>query len=107
EQGAVVGAYTTRSAEVGGLEEVAPLLKDPQAMLFARLEDVPAAPEAAGTFVAAPLLDDIEETIRAEIHEFAGPAVAVFRSAPPTRDGLLDAAHRVGHMRLRMISPET
>jgi hypothetical protein len=57
--------------------------------------------------LAEALLDHIERAIRAEIHEFAGPAVAVFRSAPQTRDGLLDAAQRVEHMRLRMISPDT
>jgi hypothetical protein len=32
--------------------------------------------------------------------------VAIFRSAPPTREGLLDAASQVERMRIRMISAE-
>ena len=111
EQDAVVGAYTTRSAGVDGVEEIAPLLGDPRTMLFARLEGLTTPAEPARPVEPAPLpeplLDHIEQAIRAEIHEFAGPAVAVFRSAPQTRDGLLDAAQRVEHMRLRMISPDT
>ena len=51
--------------------------------------------------------DQIEEAIRSQIQEFAGPAAAVFRSAPPTREGLLEAARQVEQLRLRMISPET
>jgi hypothetical protein len=52
------------------------------------------------------VLDDIELAIRSEIHDYADPAVAVFRSAPPTREGLLEAATHVERMRIRMISQE-
>jgi hypothetical protein len=52
------------------------------------------------------VLDEIELAVRAEIHDYADPAVAIFRGAPPTREGLLAAADQVERMRIRMISPD-
>ena len=103
EHGEVVGAYRAGGDRVGDVGEVVPLLDDPSALLVGRVEAVGGAQEAP-----APdrLLDDIEVAVRAEIHDYADTAVAVFRSAPPTREGLLEAADQVERMRIRMISPD-
>jgi len=71
--------------------------------VIARVEAAGAAPAAAGQEL---VLDEIEQALRAEIHDYAEPAVAIFRGAPPTRDGLLAAADQVEQMRIRMISPD-
>ncbi len=106
EEREVLGAYRSDGSRLGGLSEVAPLFEDPNVVLVARLEEL-GAPAPAATPPGPPhLLDDIERAIRAEIHDYADPAVAIFRSAPPTREGLLEAASQVEQMRIRMISPE-
>jgi len=102
EDGEVRGAYRAGGDRVGDVSEVAPLFDDPAAMVFSRVE-------APGMVREAPrdhLLDDIEQAVRAEIHDYADPAVAVFHSVPPTREGLLEAADQVERMRIRMISPD-
>jgi hypothetical protein len=103
EEGDVLGAYRAGGDRVGDLGEVVPLLDDSSAVLVGRIEATRPASEAA-----APdrLLDDIELAVRSEIHDYADPAVAVFRSAPLTREGLLEAADQVERMRIRMISPD-
>jgi len=105
EEEAVLGAYCRGGDRVGGVGEVVPLFEDRGALVVARLE---ARDAAAG---ARPrdrerVLDDVEAAIRAELHDHAAPAVAVFREAPATAEGLLEAAARLEAMRLRMISPE-
>jgi len=104
EHDRVVGAYRVDGDRVGGVEEVAPLFQDPRVALVGRLEELGEAQVRA----APPdgVLDEIERAIRAEIHDYADPAIAIFRSAPPTREGLLEAADQVGRMRIRMISTE-
>ncbi len=103
EHGDVLGAYQAGGGRVGDLGEVLPLLDDPGALLIGRIVATDPAPEAP-----APdrVLDDIERAVRSEIHDYADPAVAIFRSAPPTREGLLLAAAQVERMRIRMISPD-
>ena len=101
----VVGAYRSDGDRVGGVEEVAALFDDPRVVLVGRLEEVVTS-EAAPAASPDGVLDAIERAIRAEIHDYADPAVAIFRSAPPTREGLLDAAGQVERMRIRMISAE-
>lgn len=102
EDGEVQGAYRAGGDRVGDVSEVAPLFDDPSATVFARVE----APGMVREPPRDRLLDDIEQAVRAEIHDYAEPAVAVFRAAPPTRDGLLEAADQVERMRIRMISPD-
>jgi hypothetical protein len=104
EQDQVVGAYRVDGDRVGGVEEVSPLFTDPQVALVGRLEELGAAQVQPVT--PDGLLDEIERAIRAEIHDYADPAIAIFRSAPPSREGLLDAADQVERMRIRMISSE-
>jgi hypothetical protein len=104
EHGEVLGAYRAGGDRVGDLGEVVPLLDDSSALLVGRVEAIGAEREAeAGP---SPLLDEIEHAVRSEIHDYADTAVAVFRSAPPTREGLLEAADQVERMRIRMISPD-
>ncbi len=105
EHDEVVGAYRADGDGVGGVEEVAALFDDPRVVLVGRLEEL-VPPEEARPEPPDGMLDEIERAIRAEIHDYADPAVAIFRSAPPTREGLLDAAGQVERMRIRMISPE-
>lgn len=103
EDGRVQGAYRAGGDRVGDVAEIVPLFEDPAAVLLGRVEAEgvePAQPDCAR------LLDDIEAAVRSEIHDYADPAVAVFRSAPPTRQGLLEAAQQVERMRIRMISPD-
>jgi hypothetical protein len=102
EDGRVQGAYRAGGDRVGDVAEILPLFEDPSAVLIGRVEaeGVEPAPDCAR------LLDDIEAAVRSEIHDYADPAVAVFRSAPPTRQGLLEAAQQVERMRIRMISPD-
>jgi hypothetical protein len=105
EDGQVQGAYRAGGDRVGDVAEIVPLFDDPSAVLIGRVESAGVEP------VQPPgdrerLLAEIEEAVRAEIHDYADPAVAVFRSAPPTRQGLLEAAEQVGRMRIRMISPD-
>lgn len=104
EDEAVLGAYRAGGDRVGGVEEVLPLLEERTAVVVARLEA-----HGAGTVERLRdrerLLDDIEAAIRAELHDHAEPAVAVFRAAPDTPEGLLEAAARLEGMRIRMISP--
>jgi hypothetical protein len=103
EEGQVQGAYRAGGDRVGDVAEVVPLFEDPGAVLIGRMEAMGAAPDAAPR---PQLLDEIELAVRAEIHDYADPAVAIFRSAPPTREGLLEAADQVERMRIRMISPD-
>jgi hypothetical protein len=105
EHDQVVGAYRTDGERVGGVEEVAALFDDPTVVLVGRLEEVLPEDAVQGE-PSNGVLDEIERAIRAEIHDYADPAVAIFRSAPPTREGLLDAAGQVERMRIRMISAE-
>jgi hypothetical protein len=104
ENDRVVGAYRADGERVGGVEEVAALFEDPRVVLVGRLEEL--GPPEVGRPAPDGVLDEIERAIRAEIHDYADPAVAIFRSAPPTREGLLEAAEQVERMRIRMISPE-
>jgi hypothetical protein len=104
EDGVIQGAYRAGGARVGDVAEVVPLFDDPAAVLIGRVEVPGMTPEPPPG--RDRLLDDIEEAVRAEIHDYADPAVAVFRSAPPTREGLLAAADQVERMRIRMISPD-
>jgi hypothetical protein len=103
DEGEVRGAYRAGGDRVGDVAEVVGLFDDPTAMLVGRVEaagaePVPPAPER--------VLDEIELAVRAEIHDYADPAVAIFRGAQPTREGLLAAADQVERMRIRMISPD-
>ena len=102
-EGEVRGAYRAGGDRVGDVAEVVGLFDDPAAVLVGRVE-------ALGAEQAPParerVLDEIELAVRAEIHDYADPAVAVFRGAPPTREGLLAAADQVERMRIRMISPD-
>ncbi|HSR22870.1 MAG TPA: hypothetical protein VLW53_04920, partial [Candidatus Eisenbacteria bacterium] len=103
EDGRVQAAYRAGGDRVGDVAEIVPLFDDPGALLIGRVE-------AEGVEPVPPdrdhLLDEIEQAVRSEIHDYADPAVAVFRSAPPTRQGLLEAAQQVERMRIRMISPD-
>lgn len=103
DEGEVRGAYRAGGDRVGDVAEVIALFDDPTAVLVARVQ-------AAGREQAPParerVLDEIELAVRAEIHDYADPAVAIFRGAPPTREGLLAAADQVERMRIRMISPD-
>ncbi len=103
DEGEVQGAYRAGGDRVHDVTDVVGLLDDPTAVLIARVEAAGAAPAGAGREL---VLDEIEQAIRAEIHDYADPAVAIFRGAPPTRDGLLAAAEQVERMRIRMISPD-
>jgi hypothetical protein len=105
EAGEVQGAYRGGGDRVGDVTEVVPLFDDPGVVLIGRVEAVDAV-AAAEPSMQARLLDDIELAVRAEIHDYADPAVAIFRSAPPTREGLLGAAEQVERMRIRAISPD-
>jgi hypothetical protein len=103
EDGRVQGAYRAGGDRVGDVDEIVPLFDDEGAVLVGRMEAEgvePAPPDCAR------LLDDIERAVRSEIHDYADAAVAVFRSAQPTRQGLLEAADQVERMRIRMISPD-
>jgi hypothetical protein len=103
DEGKVRGAYRAGGDRVGDVDEVAGLFDDPTAVVTGRVE-------AAGAEPAPPtrerVLDEIELAVRAEIQDYADPAVAIFRGAPPTRAGLLAAADQVGRMRIRMISSD-
>ncbi|HXM57354.1 MAG TPA: hypothetical protein VOB72_18295 [Candidatus Dormibacteraeota bacterium] len=103
EDGVVQGAYRGGGDRVGDVAEIVPLFDDPSAVLIGRVEAIGADREPPER---NRLLDDIEQAVRSEIHDYAEPAVAVFRSAPPTREGLLEAAEQVERMRIRMISPD-
>lgn len=103
EDGQVQGAYRAGGDRIGDVAEVVPLFEDPSAVLVGRVEAIGAAPRQQP---ATGLLDEIELAVRAEIHDYADPAVALFRGAPPTREGLLEAADQVERMRIRMISPD-
>jgi hypothetical protein len=103
DEGEVRGAYQAGGDRVGDVAEVVGLFDDPTAVLVGRVEAAGAEPEPP-----APerVLDEIELAVRAEIHDYADPAVAIFRGAPPTREGLLAAADQVERMRIRMISAD-
>ena len=101
--GEVRGAYRAGGDRVGDVADVVGLFDDPTAVLTGRVE---AAGEAPAPPARERVLDEIELAVRAEIHDYADPAVAIFRGAPPTREGLLAAADQVERMRIRMISPD-
>jgi hypothetical protein len=103
DDGDVQGAYRAGGARVGDVAEIVGLFDDPGAVLVARVEAAGAEPAPPAR---ARVLDEIELAVRAEIHDYADPAVAIFRGAPPTREGLLAAADQVERMRIRMISPD-
>ena len=108
DDGELLGAYRAGGGRIGDFAEVAPLLDEPSTVLVARVEALgaPAVAPAPVPGVPSALLDDIELAVRSEIHDYADAAVAVFRSAPATRQGLLEAAAQVEQMRIRMISPD-
>jgi hypothetical protein len=103
DEGEVGGAYRAGGDRVGDVAEVVALFDDPTAVLVARVEAAGAQPAPRAR---ERVLDEIELAVRAEIHDYADPAVAIFRGAPPTREGLLAAADQVERMRIRMISPD-
>jgi hypothetical protein len=103
EDGEVLGAYRAGGDRVGDVSEVVPMLDDPSALLVGRVEATGVVAEASRPDL---LLDEIEQAVRSEIHDYADTAVAVFRGAPPTREGLLEAAAQVERMRIRMISQD-
>lgn len=104
EDGEIVGAYRGDGDQVGGVEEVLHLFNDPSVELFGRLEEI--SNQAAADVASDRLLAEIEQSIRAEMHDYAEPAIAIFRSASRTREGMLEAARQVAQMRIRMISAE-
>lgn len=103
DDGVVQGAYRAGGDRIGDVSEVVALFDDPAAMLTARIES---ADGEASAPARSRVLDEIELAVRAEIHDYADPAVAIFRSAQQSREGLLAAADQVERMRIRMISPD-
>jgi hypothetical protein len=131
--GQVLMAYCAGGGVLGGIEQVASLLKDPSATLWARLgrdpgralpivpaagwerppaaDSAPPVPEQPPQPLASAADTDLVRAVLSEVREVLGPHTvrveSVFLETEPTAAGLRAAAESLRHRRFRLLSPAT